>query len=71
MFEQGDIVKVIDVESIKKDELMDNEALEIMQKSNFTGDVTKVEGHIYFVGFSNELGWVTKGFKSDEIERVN
>ena len=70
MFKQGDTVRIADIEATKNDDLMDKEALKIIEKSDFTGDITKVEDGIYFVGFSNDLGWVTQGFKENEIQAV-
>ena len=70
MFNEGDIVKIVDTNKIESDETLEKEALQIIKKSNYTGEVTKVEDGIHFVGFMNDLGWVTQGFKADEIQEV-
>lgn len=69
-YKKGQKVKISDVEATEKDELMDKEALEIIKKSNFTGNITKIVDGIHFVGFKNDLGWVTQGFKNDEIQEA-
>ena len=70
MFNEGDIVKIVDTNKIESDETLEKEALQIIKKSNYTGEVTKVEDGIHFVGFMNDLGWVTQGFKADKIQEV-
>lgn len=70
MFNEGDIVKIVDTNKIESDETLEKEALQIIKESNYTGKVTKVEDGIHFVGFMNDLGWVTQGFKADEIQEV-
>lgn len=70
MFNEGDIVKIVDTNKLESDELLEKEALQIIKESNYTGEVTKIEDGIYFVGFMNDLGWVTQGFKADEIQEV-
>lgn len=70
MFNEGDIVKIVDTNKIESDETLEKEALQIIKESNYTGEVTKVENGIHFVGFMNDLGWVTQGFKADEIQEV-
>lgn len=70
MFNEGDIVKIVDTNKIESDETLEKEALQIIKGSNYTGEVTKVENGIHFVGFMNDLGWVTQGFKADEIQEV-
>lgn len=70
MFNEGDIVKIVDTNKLESDEMLEKEALQIIKESNYTGEVTKIEDGIYFVGFMNDLGWVTQGFKADEIQEV-
>lgn len=70
MFKVGDKVKVVDVEKVKNDDLLEDHALKIIQKNDFMGEVTEIMDDIYLVGFKNELGWVTQGFKADEIQEV-
>lgn len=70
MFNEGDIVKIVDTNEIKSDKTLEKEALQIVKESNYTGEVTKVEDGIHFVGFMNDLGWVTQGFKADKIQEV-
>lgn len=70
MFNEGDIVKIVDTNKLESDEILEKEALQIIKESNYTGEVTKIENGIYFVGFMNDLGWVTQGFKADEIQEV-
>lgn len=70
MFNEGDIVKIVDTNKIESDETLEKEALQIVKESNYTGEVTKVEDGIHFVGFMNDLGWVTQGFKADKIQEV-
>ena len=68
--ELGQVVKVINQDQVRNDEHLEDSALKIIEKSNFEGDITKIEDGIHFVGFSNDLGWVTQGFKAKEIEVV-
>lgn len=70
MLKLGMLVKVIDIEKTKSDSLLEENALKIMETSSFTGELTKIENGIYFVGFKNDEGWVTQGFKADEIKGV-
>lgn len=70
MFNEGDIVKIVDTNKLESDETLEKEALQIIKESNYTGEVTKVENGIHFVGFMNDLGWVTQGFKAEEIQEV-
>ncbi|WP_313429779.1 hypothetical protein [Siminovitchia terrae] len=70
MFEKGQRVHVTDVEKVKQDPFMEANSLKIMEASNFTGEITKIEDGIHFVGFMNDHGWITQGFKADEIEEV-
>ena len=70
MFKVGDKVKVVDVEKVKNDDLLEDPALKIIQKNDFMGEVTEIMDDIYLVSFKNELGWVTQGFKADEIQEV-
>ncbi|MEN1969043.1 hypothetical protein WMZ97_13330 [Lentibacillus sp. N15] len=68
--ETGQIVRVIDKDKVRNDKHLEDSALKIIEKSNFEGDITKIEDGIHFVGFSNDLGWVTQGYKAKEIEEV-
>lgn len=63
-------VQIVNVDSVRKDEHLEESALKIIEKSRFRGKITKIEDGINFVGFKNELGWVTQGFKNDEIKGV-
>lgn len=65
-----DKVKIKNVNKMLEDSTLEKEAKEILTEVNFIGEVTKVEDEIYFVGFKNSKGWVTKGFKKDEIEVI-
>lgn len=66
----NDNVKVKDTPKIDNDQTLESNALSIIKKSNYQGVVTKISDGIFFVGFKNDLGWVTQGYKSDEIEVV-
>lgn len=70
MFKLGDKVKIRDIEAVKKDPLLEKEGLAILEESKFIGEVTKIEDDIYFVGFKNEKGWLTQGYKTEQLERV-
>lgn len=70
MLKVGQLVRVVDENKVKQDPLLEENALKVMESSNFTGEVTKIEGDIHFVGFMNDYGWLTKGFKSNEIKEV-
>ena len=70
MFKEGQTVRVIDTKAVKEDPFLDKEGLEIIEKSDFTGEITKIEDGIHFVGFKNEAGWVTQGYKEKEIQGV-
>lgn len=70
MFKIGQKVQIADLNKTKKDPFLEDHALQIMTASDFKGEITKIEGGIHFVGFKNDLGWVTQGFKADEIKEV-
>ncbi len=63
-------VKIKNVSEVERDQFLDSTALAIIRKSNYQGTITKIEDGIHFVGFKNESGWVTQGYKSNEIEVV-
>ena len=67
----NDVVKIKDKSKVDSDKLLDPTALSTIKASNYQGAITKVSDGIFFVGFKNEKGWVTQGFKSNEIEVVN
>lgn len=69
-FNLKDKVTVVDTKKIKNDIHLEEDAFRIIEKSNYTGEVTKIENGINFVGFKNDLGWVTQGFKDNEIKGV-
>lgn len=69
-FELGQTVQVKDKLSVRNDDHLEESALDIIVKNNFRGEVTKIDEGINFVGFKNDLGWVTQGYKDNEIERV-
>ena len=69
-FDKGQHVEIVDWESVNNDELLEDRAKDIIGLNQFKGEVTKIENDIYFVGFKNDLGWVTQGFKSNEIKGV-
>ena len=66
----NDEVKIKDKSKVDNDKLLDSEALSIIKASNYQGAITKISDGIFFVGFKNVKGWVTHGFKSNEIEVV-
>lgn len=68
MFKKGQVVVVADIDKVKNDELLGAIALEIIEANEFKGEISKVEDGIHFVGFKNEKGWVTQGYKADEIK---
>lgn len=70
MFELNRLVEVVDKDKVNKDKTLESQALKIIKKSNYRGEVTKVEDGIHFVGFANDEGWVTQGFKENEIKAV-
>lgn len=71
----GSKVSVIDYDKVINDPLIEDKALEIIIKEGFIGYVSKIfkepDGDVIFsVGFKNELGWVTQGFKAEELKEV-
>lgn len=71
MFKLEDDVRISNVSSLSQDPHLSDGAFEIIKESNYTGKVTKIEDDIYFVGFKNSRGWVTQGFKVDEVKEVD
>lgn len=69
-FKVGQKVKIADVNKTKNDALIEEQGQRILEASNYTGEITKIENGIHFVGFKNEHGWLTQGFKSSEIKGV-
>lgn len=69
-YKLNQVVKIADVDKVNNDEFLDKDALDIIKESNYSGKVTKVEDDIYFVGFKNDLGWVTQGYRVDEIKEA-
>jgi len=69
-FQLGQRVKVSNPKEVQQDPHLEGHALKIIEASNFTGEITKIQDGIHFVGFKNDLGWVTQGYKSDEIKGV-
>lgn len=67
----NDVVKIKDKSRVDNDKFLDPTALSIIKASNYQGAITKTSEGIFFIGFKNEKGWVTQGFKSNEIEVVN
>lgn len=72
---KGQSVEVVDTDLLSNDPHLEESALEIISSSNYKGEVTKVfteeDGDVIFsVGFKNDLGWVTQGFKEHEIRGV-
>lgn len=70
MFELYRLVEIVDKEKLKNDKTLESQALKIIEKSNYQGEITKIEDGIHFVGFTNDEGWVTQGFKQNEIKAV-
>lgn len=70
MSKVGQRVSIVDKEAVEKDPHIEENALEIIRKNGFAGEITKIEDGIHFVGFQDELGWVTQGYKANEIEEV-
>lgn len=66
----NDEVKIKDINKVKNDPHLEELALKIIAENNYKGAITKVVDDIHFVGFKNDFGWVTQGFKSNEIEVV-
>lgn len=65
-------VEVKDKDKVLTDPYIEQSAVEIIKKSDFKGEITKVlsgdKGQpLLCVGFKNDLGWVTLVFKNDEI----
>ena len=74
-YKVGDEVEVVDIDAVVGDKYLEKDALGIISSSNFRGEVTKIfeepDGDIIFsVGFKNDLGWVTQGFKENELKGV-
>lgn len=66
----GDKVKIKDIDKVKKDATLDPESRAILQGVNYQGIITDQHDDIYFVGFANDLGWITQGYKDTEIEVI-
>lgn len=61
-------VKIKDIQRLKQDEHLEEQALKIIEASNYEGVITKVIDDVFMVGFKNDIGWVTQGYKANEIE---
>lgn len=70
MFELNQLVEIKDKNKVENDKTLESEALKIIEASKFRGEITKIEDGIHFVGFLNDEGWVTQGFKENEIKAV-
>ena len=68
VFKVGDQVKVVDEGKVRSDIYLEDTALNIIKKSRYKGEVTKIIDDVYFVGFKNDLGWVTQGYTADELK---
>ena len=55
MFKEGQKVRVVDTKAVKEDPFLDKEGLQIIEKSDFTGEITKIEDGIHFVGFKIDI----------------
>lgn len=66
----NDKVKVVNIEEVRLDPTLEPQALNILEASNFQGEITKILDNVFFVGFKNDLGWVTQGYQLDEIEVI-
>ncbi|MCZ2260612.1 hypothetical protein [Sporosarcina sp. G11-34] len=66
----NDEVKIKDNNKVKNDPHLEDRALIIIAENNYKGVITKIVDGIHFVGFKNDLVWVTQGFKTNEIEVV-
>lgn len=73
MFEVGDKVKIKKPDTAAKDDLLDQNTIDILEELEFTGEVSQVQEGLFYVGFKSKLGkgWVTQVFKPEEIEKVN
>lgn len=69
-FTIGQTVEIVDTDAVVGDEHLEQSALAIISSNNYKGKVTKIVDDIYFVGFKNNLGWVTQGYKENEIRGV-
>lgn len=67
---KNDVVKIKNTSKVDNDKLLDATALAIIKASNYQGAITKISDGIFFVGFKNDKGWVTQGYKKDEIEVI-
>jgi len=68
IFKVGDRVRVVDEGKVRSDIYLEETALDIIKKSRYKGEVTKIVDDVYFVGFKNDLGWVTQGYKANELK---
>lgn len=66
----NDIARVINKSNIDNDQTLESNALSIIKASNYQGAITKISDGIFFVGFKDDKGWVTQGYKEKEIEVV-
>ena len=66
----NDIVTMKDKSKVDFDPMLDATAAAIIRASNYQGAITKISDGIFFVGFKNDKGWVTQGYKLNEIEVV-
>ena len=64
----GDRVSIIDEGKVRSDVYLEESALDIIKKNRYKGEVTKIVDDVYFVGFKNDLGWVTQGYKANELK---
>lgn len=71
VYEVGDEVRIKNPDIQAKDEMLSKETIALLEKLDFEGVVTQVQGKRFYVSFvHNQLGWVTQVFKADEIERI-
>lgn len=66
----NDVVEIKNKKAVQEDKFLDAEALAVIVENHYRGVVTKESDGIFFVGFKNENGWVTQGYKADEIEVI-
>lgn len=67
---KNEIIEIRNISKLKEDVVLDSPALSIIEANDYQGVITSISGDIFFVSFKNDLGWVTQGFKKNEIKEV-
>jgi hypothetical protein len=72
MLKVGDKARVKNPDLETKDEVLEQNTVDILEELNFIGEVTQVQDGLFYLGFKSKegRGWLTQVFKEEEIEEV-